>query len=427
MSNPKAQKPKLDFVAKYVRSVCSGATPSPYPMNQSGTKRVYRNLSWLTFGHPGVDEFNRIVARLQEECAPKGDVSVTTLEYALHRVLSSAQGQDHALDKRVDSALNHVRAVLNAPSAKYECWLEVVGFDPQSLPLTFGQTSFAQLKPTRRNPERLSIHKLNSSLPRKTLKSIQDNFGEDFIRSSVAISSVEARDATAAPDVAEREIREAIECLNFFVDLIAPGQGKIALPGEGTSAGMSTRFMVSEDGRYNSRAWRRHSSGSFSISQLHEHGTSIANAVQTAEQILCTSDIDRNEVEKLLLSAVRWGGRAAAASAPQDAFLFSTIALECLAIPSGRGELTYRLSHRLARLLEPEHGKRNQTAKKVRDFYGIRSDVVHDGSFRASLEDQYEMREMLTKTIIEMLTNERITQIQKRDKLNDYFEEILLS
>ena len=36
---------------------------------------------------------------------------------------------------------------------------------------------------------------------------------------------------------------------------------------------------------------------------------------------------------KLLLRAVRWVGRATAAESPEDKFLFSEIALECLTRP----------------------------------------------------------------------------------------------
>ncbi len=431
MSGKRADKPQLRFVADYLLSYCTGAVPPPVDIDGHASKRVSREHGFwtYTFGTPGFDELNRVVARLHREFAPRQELSVKTLQESLYgAIYIVADGiRQNASEEtaHIDKAVEHVRTVLTAPLREYECWLEVAGLERASLPLTFGETSFSHLRSTKRDPSRLSLHKLRSTLPRATLTNLQQSLGHAFVGTSVGICCTQARDKTAAIEQAEETIRASIECLNFFSDVAEPGRARISLPNERTSATESSRLLAGKDHHMVERSWQLHSPSSLSIEEWQSPGTPLGEAAAFVERLLCKRD--PNPVENLLLSAVRWAGRAAATASPQDAFLFSAIALECVTIPSSSDELTYRLSHRVALLLHNCYEERVVVSKELRDLYKVRSKIVHDGDFPASIELRHKMRDIVIRTIIRMLNDSRVRESVRREELDAYFEELALS
>ena len=161
------------------------------------------------------------------------------------------------------------------------------------------------------------------------------------------------------------------------------------------------------------------------MDDIRKPETMVSDAAKIVESLLVRDKL--SDVERLLLNAVRWGGKAASATSPQDAFLFSVIALECLAIPSGNDELTFRLSHRIARLLHSDTEGRLQAARRIRNLYSIRSKVVHSGKFTGTQEDQYEMRRILILSVLEMLTNHDVKTAKSRQDLEEFFEQLTLA
>ena len=424
-------KPELQVVAEYLRSYVKGAIQPPVDSEGSVTTTVSRDHgNWTySYGTPGLDEFNRVVTHLHEKHAQCRQLSIKALQECLYGALNIvADGIHHSeSDPRdhIPQAIEHVRSVLSEPLQDYECWLQVTGIEPQSLPLTLGNISFSHLRSTARNASRMSLHNLHSSLPSSTLRSIQDHSGSGFIGTTVGICHPQARDVTAAMEQADEMVRSTIECLNFLIDLVEPGRASVSLLSQSTSAGESSRLLAALDGRSTMHSWQKRSPILIPIEGWRNPATSIGEAFSRIDGLLRNHNL--NPVESLLLSAVRWAGRAVAATSPQDAFLFSAIALECLTIPSSNTELTYRLSHRVACLLEDGYEERLRVAEKVKYLYSIRSKIVHSGDFSASIELQHEMRDIVTQTIIRVLNNSRICRSKGMKDLDKYFEELVLS
>lgn len=431
MSTKPTRRPDLKFVKEYLSSYCSGEVPPPIDLEGTASTKVLREQGFWTYsyGTPGFDEFNRVVARLHEKNARQQELSLKTIQeclyHALYMIADGVRGNPDDTETHIASAMEHINSILTSPLQTYECWLEVAGIGHDSLPLTLGGTAFAHLRPTTRDPSRLSLYKLPSSLPRATLTNMKDDIGNSFVGKVAGICCTQARDDVAAMEQAEEKVRSSIECLNFMIDLIEPGQARVSLPNERTSAGESSRVMVRKDHGPVRIMWRMHSPSNFSLGEWWTPGTPFGEAISTIDNFLNNRNL--NPVESLLLSAVRWAGRAAAAKSPQDAFLFWAIALECLTIPSDNRELTYRLSHRVAHLLKDDYDERLRITRKVKALYDIRSKIVHDGNFSASIELQHEMREVVTQTIIRMLNDSRIRRSKSRRDLDAYFEELTLS
>ena len=104
--------------------------------------------------------------------------------------------------------------------------------------------------------------------------------------------------------------------------------------------------------------------GFFSIAEVRESAEGMVRcAFDRVESLLEKS---RNEVEELLLTAVRWAGRATVARTREEAFLLFAIALECLVLPKEGDELRYRLSQRVARLCGENVEQRLELAKRTK-------------------------------------------------------------
>jgi hypothetical protein len=130
----------------------------------------------------------------------------------------------------------------------------------------------------------------------------------------------------------------------------------------------------------------------------------------------------------LILTSVAWAGRATKEPRRDLAFGQFAIALEALVIPTRATEITERLALRVARLLAPKLREQpvRDIYQQVKDYYQIRSNIVHDGTTFISNVDLFGFH-MLTKWVIR-----RVTRICKEqgfstlEELNEWLVQLLL-
>ena len=116
-----------------------------------------------------------------------------------------------------------------------------------------------------------------------------------------------------------------------------------------------------------------------------------------------------------------------AAEVPEDKYLQFAVALECLVLPERGDELSYRLSHRVARALGSTPETRVEIAKEVKDLYKLRSNIVHDGHLEISEGDVYMIQDFAIEVICRLLTDSEVQEFHKADELREYFEKRSLS
>lgn len=122
------------------------------------------------------------------------------------------------------------------------------------------------------------------------------------------------------------------------------------------------------------RTWMQ----SFDESQLPRFPANLTEeALHWVEKYLQLPDEVKNACE-IPLARLNFAERRVS---PGDKAIDGSICLEALLSGRGGGELTHRLSVRVALLLGHSLGERQQIAKKVRQFYQLRSKMVH-GSAR---------------------------------------------
>lgn len=368
-------------------------------------------------------EYRDVRQKLLEKFAPDEDLSESAIDSALRtavfEVVDIPKRRDQNLSVRLDHALEKLRIFLVSPSEEYECWIEVGGLDVVSLPTCFGGVRFIVFGAEQ-------IQNLKEAGQKKhiigQLEGFIDLLTDRLLDRPTAVVRVNARDKKAALSLAERKVRAIIECLNFFSDTIPGYHGSLFLPTNQESPSEVARLAVSDSGSMETDYSDDRPVGIFSIAEVRENAEEMVRcAFDRVESLL---EKNRNVVEELLLTAVRWAGRATVARTREESFLLFAIALECLVLPTDKDELRYRLSQRVARLCGEDMDQRLELAKRTKKLYDVRSKIVHSGYYEVTEDERDEIRIAARVVILRLLTDPDVEKYGKLDKLHEYFERL---
>src|SRR5262249_29386363 len=103
-------------------------------------------------------------------------------------------------------------------------------------------------------------------------------------------------------------------------------------------------------------------------------------------------------------------------------------ALEALLLNDSKTELTYRLSMRVAHLLGVDAASRREIFEDMKDFYDVRSAVVHGSKIKPKHQTRMEqsemLREIVRKTLLAVLPV--VAEGMTREQLDLLLDEIVL-
>ncbi|MFD1674288.1 hypothetical protein [Alicyclobacillus fodiniaquatilis] len=95
----------------------------------------------------------------------------------------------------------------------------------------------------------------------------------------------------------------------------------------------------------------------------------------------------RTDLEKRLMTALRFHGKSVQETDPIDAFLNATTVLECLLIKDNNEPIIINLADRTAFLLGEQREQRLQVRNDVKRLYSTRSAITHHGSVDGVIAD----------------------------------------
>ena len=361
--------------------------------------------------------------------APRGDMSEAVIDSALQKaifaVVDSPGTRAADVEVRIGQAVNECRSFIEKPPQEYECWLEVGGLATASLPAEFGATRFVLLgdQDIERLADRDRTEHTVDQAQKLDLIELMDLRGRP-----VAIQRVHARDAKAAVSLATRKLSSTLECLNFFADVISynrhPGgpdgarRPTVLRIGESGPA-IALQMALAADGSF----WENRQVtklGTFSLERVRDLTSLAGEAVKRVEALLAHEV--RNPGEELLLRAVRWVGRATAAESPEDQVLFSEIALECLTRPGMDRHSKQDLVSQTAAILNRDHSDGGSIEDEISRLYGIRSELVHDGSREILDSDSAEMYEIALAVTLGILVSPEVKQVETLGALDELLQ-----
>ena len=254
---------------------------------------------------------------------------------------------------------------------------------------------------------------------------VDDTMADDLRVRPVAIQCVHARDPVAAVSLATRKLSITLECLNFFADVISynrhlrgpdGARRPIVLRIGESGPAIALQVALAADGSF----WENRQAtklGTFSLERVHGLPSLAGEAVKRVEELLAHEV--RDPVEELLLRAVRWVGRATAAESPEDQVLFSEIALECLTRPGMDRHTKKELVSQTAAILDRSGSDGGSIEDEIARLYGIRSELVHDGSREISESDSTEMYEIALAVTLSLLVSPEVKQVKTLGALDE--------
>lgn len=119
--------------------------------------------------------------------------------------------------------------------------------------------------------------------------------------------------------------------------------------------------------------------------------------------VLKKPELDRTQLERVIVTAIRWLGRSVNASDVPEQVLSLAIALERLMIPDNeQGGKADSLAQRLAFLVGEDVDNRMAIYEQGKKLYRLRSDVVHDGKISVSVDDLQKLENYSCMALVKM-------------------------
>jgi hypothetical protein len=141
--------------------------------------------------------------------------------------------------------------------------------------------------------------------------------------------------------------------------------------------------------------------------------------------ILAKQATDRSELESVLVTAIRWLGRASAALEPPEELLMIAIALERLLASDeeewGGAAISEKVPRRASFLLSDEQAERKRIFGRTKELYNLRSRVVHAGSIRIEERDLVDMEAYARDCLLRLVP--RLGHWEKQRQFTDWVEE----
>ena len=426
---PKRKRGSLDltFIREYLEEFLPGVVrrgdsePSELPVWWA------RPETSLRLSNDEAIQYRRLLKKAQKKLAPQGDLSEKALDSALKdaifTVVGTATVDKDQCESRLKTAIADLRSFLEAEPQPYECWIEIEGPEVDTLPAGFGQTTICVVGPLHIDLLKDIVRTKHKVQVSDKLKLISDHQSAQLLGRVVAIQCVYARDAGAALILAEHDVQRTLDCLNFVAELIPYNRAHLRLARGRTAGDSGAQLSIAKDGSYTTDSAAR-IPWELSFERLRDVDGPAAGVIRRIDDLLM--EHAPNEVGDSLLRAVRWAGRSTEAESVEDKFLFAVVALESLLLPDSSGELGFRLSLLVARLLGRDTVSRLQVASDVKRLYGLRSTLVHNGRFEGTEDDQDLVVTIAIETIARLLTDERIRKLTMRQQLQKHFNQLIL-
>ena len=390
----------------------------------------------LTITGDGVKKYNTVLRTLIDAVILKGEEHISEksieslLQTAILKSIDYTEKQEGTpFKQRLTQSLSDLKTQLNKAPTDWEMLLLVLGIHNPSLPFEAGKILFlpGDSEQIKSIIERLSSLEMKDAEGKKNLIHFAEKLAlENYLQNSIAVVKIKAVDAEAAKRLAIGELRLHLDVLNHFSDIMFSLKTRIYLPGDAyQTKDLTIGFNLSE-GRTgcNLNTAITGPASSYSFAEEHIGQAAKAGFSQVLEML---KELNRNSFQKKVLAAFQWSGRAETEEEPERVFLMYAIALESLLLGGkNKTDVTYKVSTRCAHLLGKNLEAKKRIRKQMNDLYGVRSSIVHAGSFEVTPSDLGTLRAYTKGALAIIVTDERFASMTEEQDLAKWFEDRVL-
>jgi len=361
-------------------------------------------------------------------------ISIKNIEarfkHVLLRLLApSSEELDKSFEVRVSARIKELEESLTIKPNLFLVFVPVGGLNLGAISFRMGKVEFRKFDDEQLGKFKATLTKGNNSdeVNEAYLDMFQRIIAPDVMNKTVGIVEISAMDADAARSVALKELRVSIDAFNFYSDLLPYSHGYAFLPGDAERA-IRTIPVLDKAGLHHSlQSQALGPLGEVSLEQLVEVNKVRQLGFEKVDALLAKERSQLSGIEKRLLAAIQWSGRATVDSRPEEAFLLYAISLESIILAEAdKEELLFRLRVRIAHLLGKTLKGRQDIFKDVGEIYRIRSSIVHNGTYEVLEEDVKVVRKFAKSCIIKILTDSTFSSMTKPEELAKWFNEQIL-
>jgi Apea-like HEPN len=318
---------------------------------------------------------------------------------------------DIDFDVRLDNDVREFRKKLTSSLPQWRVCLPVFGLENSNLPYKIGKVTFCIFSGELREEYDNYID----------TDGYEEEFNAQLRDKTVAIVEVEALDNDTIIELALRELRFTLGCINFFANLLQPPSLEAYISySEDVGPSFYVVSIAPAQSLWNVRFPKvTHKFDFRKVDSIHAQ----TKGFKRIKDLFARKS--RSDLEERLLSAVNWAGRAVVESRREERFLLYAIALESLLLKSNDTELSYRLRIRVAQLIggDISLNERKSIVRDVRNLYNVRSKIVHSGHYEVTLSDINLMQHISTNCILRVLMDDPFSTMQSLDQLEQWFED----
>lgn len=364
------------------------------------------------------------------ETVPAEHISSKIVEQHLQRALLfaldiSQRRQDQPLETRLDRAIKELRKALEAKPILFRISYPVENLSVSGLPIKFGNVQFCIFDVGLRN-DTLSQMKQFLAEPSQGFIDHSEMLLSKLLDRVVGVVEVRAIESEAATVLAKQQIQLTIDAINFFSSL-RNWPAWVYLPGDGMS---TTIGYVASKIKEVGTAIGLTAVGPLEplpLDKLHEVDRQDNIGLAAASQILASGN-RVSEFQEVLLSAIRWAGKARVGNRNEESFLSYAIALESLILAEIENtELQYRLITRIAHLYGTDLASRKEILADMKRLYQLRSSIVHSGKIEVTDAEMQLMRRITQACIQKVLTDKAFANIRTIQDWKGWFDDRILA
>lgn len=388
----------------------------------------------ISLGAESAEKYRECLSALWEAVSSDEQISLRTVERvfqaAIFEALDIRQKRQGDFSVRLQQALQNILSGLTAPLQRFLVFCPVNGLASDGLPSRVGNIVFAVFGSKQLDQFRAAVATHN--VDQEQLKIRYDDVErlgreKDLFGRVAAAVEVDAIDGGAAESLAIRHLRLVVDVVNFYSDLLPYNHAHISLPaGADTARVVIPKLVVKGTQQTNvsiNHAWWGRI-GELSLPKLRELDARRKLGFARLGKLLTGQ---HNDLEKKLIAAFQWAGRATAELRKEQAFVLYAIALESMVLADQNpSELTYRLRVRTAHLLADKTEARRDLFSKVGHLYNIRSKIVHSGLYQVTDADLGLLRNITKAALIRICTGEEFIAMRTGKELGEWFQDCVL-
>ena len=369
------------------------------------------------------EDFHEIVALLLKQTAPKDEASRDAVTSVLSDAMFAVRAAEAAnVNNCIDDAVANIVGQLRRKIRSWSVYFPVAGLYDDCLPLKFGDVTFF---PSTESLSELVVSNrsggddnLRALIRRQARKDIVEHFdGAPWVQ---VVVHARDRDSTAARDLAVEKLGLTLDVVNFFADIFRPQEYRARVQ-HGYEKPWATRVncVVMEGEEATGVGWTN--VGALDDVWLPPLGTdeSRAMGLDRAHEILAKES--RSEVDRRLLAALRWSGRAASVKGHPNQLLAYMMAFEAaVAGPRQIRKIAKTLGSRATQLFRDDNSRAYYSPDVAR-LYRLRSQLVHTGWAEVTPEAVMSARYHAKECTVRLLTMKQFTRVATNRELDAWF------